>query len=87
MSMSSTNPLKPQASHSSVYEIKVHGHLEREWAEWFDKMTIRRETNGDTTFTGPVTNQAALHRLLTKVRNLGLLLLSIVRIDPGDPDP
>ena len=85
--MTNSNPLKPQPGHSSVYQIKVHGHLGCQWSDWFENMTIRREDNGDTTFTGPVFDQAALHGLLTKLGNLGLPLLSIARIDPVYSDP
>lgn len=84
-----TNPDPPNShpGHSSVYQIKVRGHLGCQWNEWFEPMTIREESNGDTTVTGPVLDQAALHGLLTKVRNLGLPLLSITLIDPDNSDP
>lgn len=60
----------------TYYEIRIAGHLGAEWADWFDGVTITQEANGDTLLTGPV-DQAALHGLLRKVRNLGLTLLAV----------
>lgn len=85
--MTDSNPLNPESNLSPVYQIKVQGHLGSQWADWFENMTIQRDANGDTTITGPVIDQAALHGLLTKMRNLGLPLLSITRDDPGISDP
>ncbi len=65
-----------------VYQIQIKGHLGPRWEDWFDGLTIRLEGNGDTLLTGPVVDQAALHGLLRKIRDLGLPLLSIVRIEP-----
>jgi hypothetical protein len=59
------------------YEIRVKGHLDNRWAEWFESLTITLEENGDTLLTGPVVDQAALHGLLKKVRDLGIPLLSV----------
>jgi len=59
------------------YEIRVKGHLDDRWAEWFEGLTITLEENGDTLLTGPVVDQAALHGLLKKVRDLGIPLLSV----------
>jgi hypothetical protein len=64
------------------YRIRVKGHLRLEWSEWFDGMTITQEANGDTILSGPVVDQAALHGLLIKVRDLGLELISVDRIEP-----
>jgi hypothetical protein len=64
-------------SNAKVYEIRLKGHLEARWAKWFDGLTIRLEDNGDTLLTGLVADQAALHGLLKKVRDLGLPLLSV----------
>ena len=60
-----------------VYQIRVRGHLRPEWSEWFGDMTITHEANGDTTLYGPVMDQAALHGLLARVRDLGLTLVSL----------
>jgi hypothetical protein len=62
---------------SAVYQIGIKGHLGDQWADWFDGLTITLEDNGDTRLTGPVADQAALHGLLKKVRDLGLTLLAI----------
>ena len=67
-----------------LYEIRIKGHLADRWANWFGSMTITLEENGDTLLTGPVVDQAALHGLLRKVRDLGMPLLSVNRVAP-DP--
>jgi hypothetical protein len=64
-----------------VYAIRVSGHLGPEWADWFEGLTLSLEDGGDTLLTGPVMDQAALHGLLKKVRDLGLPLLSVVRVE------
>jgi hypothetical protein len=68
---------------STVYQIRIKGHLGRQWTEWFGGLTITLEDNGDTLLTGPVADQAALHGLLKKVRDLGTPLLSVVCVKPG----
>ncbi|HSR31125.1 MAG TPA: hypothetical protein VLY63_11215 [Anaerolineae bacterium] len=65
-----------------LYEIRIKGHLDDRWADWFGGLTITLEDNGDTLLTGPVVDQAALHGLLRKVRDLGMPLLSVTRIEP-----
>ena len=65
-----------------VYQIRVKGHLGRQWTEWFEGMTITLE-EGDTLLTGPVVDQAALHGLLRKVRDLGIPLISAIHVNPG----
>ena len=59
------------------YEIRIKGHLDDRWADWFGGMSITLEDNGDTLLTGPVVDQSALHGLLKKVRDLGMPLLSV----------
>ena len=66
-----------------VYQIRIKGHLDRRWTDWFEGMTITLEENGDTLLTGPVVDQAALHGLLKRVRDLGMPLISAVRVKPG----
>jgi hypothetical protein len=66
---------------SAVYRIRVKGHLPSGWSEWFDNMTITLEPNGDTILSGPVMDQPALHGLLIKVRDLGLTLISVDRVE------
>ncbi len=65
-----------------VYQIRVKGHLGPRWAEWFGGVTITLEDNGDTLLTCPVEDQASLHGLLRKVRDLGMPLISAVRVKP-----
>ena len=64
-----------------VYEIRVKGILDRKWSDWFDGFTITPQGNDETLLTGPVADQAALHGLLAKIRDLGLPLLSVKRLE------
>ena len=64
------------------YEIRVNGVLDSGWSAWFDGLEITSDEHGDTTIAGPVADQAALHGLLAKIRDLALPLLSVRRIDP-----
>lgn len=64
------------------YEIRIKGHLSTQWTAWFEGWTITLEDNGETRLSGHVVDQAALHGLLKKVRDLGVPLLSVNRIDP-----
>lgn len=64
-----------------IYQIRLKGHLGQQWTAWFDGLAITLEANGDTLLTGPVADQAALHGLLRKVRDLGLPLLAVTCID------
>jgi hypothetical protein len=64
------------------YEIRLKGHLDDKWAEWFEGLTITREDNGETRLRGLVVDQAALHGLLRKVRDLGLPLVAVMHIEP-----
>ncbi len=68
------------------YEIRLQGHLDEQWAAWFGGLTLTWEDNGDTLLTGPVVDQAALHGVLRKVRDLGLPLLAVRRIEPDQTD-
>ena len=74
------------AGKSKVYQIRVNGHLGPQWMDWFDGLTITQEENGDTLLTGPVIDQAALHGILKKVRDLGMPLLSVNTIDTSQED-
>ncbi len=64
-------------ANTAFYEIRLKGQLNARWADWFDGMTITLDDNGDTLLSGPVVDQAALHGLLKKVRDVGLTLLSV----------
>jgi hypothetical protein len=65
-----------------VYQIRLEGRLSPRWTEWFGGMSITLEDNGDTLLTGPVEDQAALHGLLRRVRDLGMPLISAIRVKP-----
>ena len=63
-----------------VYQVKVKGNLDEKWSDWFDGLTITPQANDETLLTGPVADQAALHGLLARIRDLGLPLLSVKRV-------
>jgi hypothetical protein len=67
------------------YEIRVKGHLDTRWAAWFDGLTIAHGSDGTTIIHGPVPDQAALHGLLQKIRDLGLPLISVNHVATGHP--
>jgi hypothetical protein len=69
-----------------VYQIRLKGHLGREWADWFEGLTITALNNGETLLTGAVVDQAALYGLLRKVRDVGMPLLSVVCVKPGQAE-
>ena len=69
-----------------VYQIRIKGHLGRQWRDRFGGLSITLEENGDTLLTGPVVDQAALYGLLRKVRDLGMPLLSVNLVKPGLAD-
>jgi hypothetical protein len=64
-----------------VYQIRIKGHLDQGWSDWFEGLTIAFDDNGDTLVSGPVVDQAALHGLLRKVRDLGMPLLSVTCVE------
>jgi hypothetical protein len=68
-----------QPNEGGSYEIRIKGHLNARWAVWFDGLSLRHEADGTTTIHGPIVDQAALHGLLTRVRDTGLPLLSVTR--------
>ena len=70
-------------SQPTVYQIRIRGHLGSQWTDWFEGMTVTPEEEGDTLLTGQVVDQAELHGLLKKVRDLGLPLLSVNHVEPG----
>ena len=68
------------------YEIRVEGHLDGGWSAWFGGLTVVRDADGSTTLRGTVADQAELHGLLARVRDLGAVLISITRTSAGPPD-
>jgi hypothetical protein len=81
--MSDKQTFDEKHNQHQCYEIRLKGHLDDRWAEWFEGLTITLEDNGDTLLTGPLVDQAALHGLLKKVRDLGLSLVSVSPVEPG----
>lgn len=79
--MSTTHESTDEQHEPDRYEIRIKGHLEQRWADWFNGLTITREANGETVLAGPVVDQAALHGLLRKVRDLGLPLVSVNQVE------
>jgi hypothetical protein len=68
------------------YEIRIKGHLHARWATWFDGLSLRHESDGTTTIHGPIVDQAALHGLLTRVRDTGLPLVSVTQLQAHEPE-
>jgi hypothetical protein len=82
-----SNQINPQSYNAPlIYQIRIKGHLSPQWAEWFEDAFITREADGNTLLTCPVVDQAALHGLLKKIRDLGLPLLSVNRMDADQED-
>jgi hypothetical protein len=79
---SKTDPGTPM-----VYQIRIRGHLGSQWTDWFEDLTITLEEDGDTLLTGPVVDQSALHGLLKKVRDLGMPLVSVNRVQSNETHP
>ncbi len=80
--MNERHRAKSDPSQPMVYQIRLRGHLGRHWTEWFGDVTITLEDNGETLLTCSVVDQAALHGLLRKVRDLGMPLISAIRVEP-----
>lgn len=84
-----SNELKHQridSDRAPIYQVRLKGHLGQEWTDWFGGLNIRLERNGETLITGPALDQAALHGLLKKVRDLGLTLVSVNSVEPNQTD-
>ena len=80
-----TDPSEVQKNEKGpiIYQIKIEGHLDNSWQEWFEGMNIRRLKDGNTLLSGEVVDQAGLYGLLKKIRNLGISLISIVPVGKG----
>ncbi|GHO47578.1 hypothetical protein [Ktedonospora formicarum] len=84
--MSATPTSTADHHEPELYQIRLKGHLDDRWAAWFEGLTLTREDNGETLLTGPVVDQAALHGVLRKVRDLGLPLLLVNRVRSRQTD-
>lgn len=80
--MPDTPNSRPDCDEALIYQIRIKGHLAEDWAGWFEGLNVTLEDNGVTLLTGAVRDQAALHGLLKKVRDLGLPLISVSCLDP-----
>ncbi|MEW5956916.1 MAG: hypothetical protein AB1801_04275 [Chloroflexota bacterium] len=76
-----THPVQ-QPDPPAIYEIRLKGYLSSDWSPWFDDMVITHDDENNTLLTGPVVDQAALHGLLDKVRDLGIPLLGVRNLPP-----
>lgn len=84
--ISRENKQMPVPDQPSVFQIRIKGHLDCQWTDWFDGMAVTLEEDGDTLLTGRVADQAALHGLFKKVRDLGMTLVSVNPVLPGHVD-
>ena len=83
--MPDKNDPKTDPNQPAVYQIRIKGQMNPQWKVWFEGLAITLDEDGDTLITGPVSDQAALHGLLKKVRDLGLPLVSVCPVEPGLP--
>jgi len=75
----------PDLPEAGRYEIRLTGHLDARWTAWFDGLTVGHQSDGTTVISGPIPDEAALHGVLQRVRDLGLPLVSVNRIEPDEP--
>jgi hypothetical protein len=75
----------PERSEAGRYEIRLTGHLDAHWTAWFDGLTVSHESDGTTVISGQIVDQAALHGLLQRVRDLGLPLVSVSQVEGDQP--
>jgi hypothetical protein len=79
-----SNKLRPQSNCSEpvVYQIRIKDHLDSQWKDWFEGMTIATDDDGTTLLSGTVADQSALYGLIRKIRDLGISLISVNRVSP-----
>ena len=75
-----------ECSEPETYEIRIQGHLQDRWSDWFERMTITRESDGTTTLSGSLPDQTALHSILLKIRDMNLKLISVKEIQRSPED-
>ena len=81
--MSETHASTEHHYEPELYEIRIKGHLDERWADWFEGLTFTHESDGTTILDGPLTDQAALHGVLNRIRDLGLPIISVQRVRPA----
>ena len=84
--MTERHPSEGDRPEARRYEIRLAGHLDAHWATWFDGLAVSHQGDGTTVISGSVADQAALHGLLQRVRDLGLPLVSVTQVDTDEPD-
>jgi hypothetical protein len=84
--MSSEHSPDRDADQPMVYQIRLKGHLSRQRMDWFEGLIVTLEEDGNTLMTGTMIDQAALHGILKKIRDLGMPLLSVISVDPASQD-
>ncbi len=84
--MSERHTPTPDRPEAGRYEIRLTGHLDTRWAAWFDGLTVTHESDGITVVSGPIADQAALHGVIQRVRDLGLPLISVIQVETDRPD-
>jgi hypothetical protein len=77
---------EPKINSSTIYKIKIKGRLESHWTDWFEGLVFTYENDGTTTIQGPLPDQAALHSILLKIRDLNLTLISVTEVGPNADD-
>ncbi len=80
-------PHTPQRQLPSGYRLRINGHLDQHWSSWFGDLTLTREDDGTTCLTGAIADQAELHGLLSKIRDLGVTLISVEVVDARTTEP
>jgi hypothetical protein len=75
----------PKRQVPAGYQLRIAGHLDQHWSAWLGNLDLAHEEDGTTSLTGPITDQAELHGLLTKIRDLGVTLISLRVVDRRDP--
>jgi hypothetical protein len=80
--MTATHAPTDDRHEAGLYDIRIKGHLDGRWSDWFDGLSFTHASDGTTIIHGPVADQAALHGLLARVRDLGLQLISVTRSEP-----
>ncbi len=85
--MTERHALTPDRPEAGRYEIRLTGRLDAHWGAWFDGLTVSQDSDGTTVISGPIADQSALHGVLQRVRDLGLPLVSVTRVDTDQSQP